>query len=72
MVEVLMGKIKEIKECGSSVLLVEQNAKSALHIANRGYIMVMGKTVYEGKANEILDHKEIGRLYLGKKVVTEA
>ena len=72
MVEVVMGKIKEIKDGGSSVLLVEQNAKSALRIADRGYIMVMGKTVYEGKANEILDHKEIGRLYLGKKVVTEA
>ncbi len=69
MVEVLMGKIKEIKDSGSSVLLIEQNAKSALRIADRGYIMVMGKTMYEGKADEILDHKEIGRLYLGKKQV---
>ncbi|HEY9246192.1 MAG TPA: ABC transporter ATP-binding protein [Candidatus Methanoperedens sp.] len=70
MVEVLMGKIKEIKERGSSVLLVEQNAISALSIADRGYIMVMGKKMYEGRASEMLDHKEIGRLYLGKKEVT--
>ncbi len=67
MVEVMMEKIKEIKDGGSSVLLVEQNAKSALRIADRGYIMVMGKNMFEGKADEILDHKEIGRLYLGKK-----
>lgn len=67
MVEVLMEKIKELREDDSSVLLIEQNAKSALRIADRGYIMVMGKKVFEGKADEILDHKEIGKLYLGKK-----
>ncbi len=66
MVEVLMEKIKELREDDSSVLLIEQNAKSALRIADMGYIMVMGKKVFEGKPNEILDHKEIGRLYLGK------
>ena len=67
MVEILMEKIKELKEGDASVLLIEQNAKSALRIADRGYIMVMGKKVFEGKPHEILDHKEIGRLYLGKK-----
>lgn len=67
MIEVLMEKIKEIKGRDSSVLLIEQNAKSALRIADRGYIMVMGRKVFEGKPDEILDHKEIGRLYLGKK-----
>lgn len=66
-VEVLMEKIKELREGDSSVLLIEQNAKSALRIADRGYIMVMGKKVFEGKPDEILDHKEIGRLYMGKK-----
>ncbi len=67
MVGILMEKIKELKEGDASVLLIEQNAKSALRIADRGYIMVMGKKVFEGKPHEILDHKEIGRLYLGKK-----
>ncbi|MEF9427385.1 MAG: ABC transporter ATP-binding protein [Candidatus Mariimomonas ferrooxydans] len=66
MVGILMEKIKEIKDGGSSVLLIEQNAKSALGIADRGYVMVMGKKEFEGRADEILDHKEIGRLYLGK------
>jgi branched-chain amino acid transport system ATP-binding protein len=64
---VVMEKIKELREGDSSVLIIEQNAKSALRIADRGYIMVMGKKVFEGKTHEILDHKEIGRLYLGKK-----
>ncbi len=44
-VEVVMEKIKELREDDSSVLLIEQNAKSALRIADRGYIMVMGKKV---------------------------
>lgn len=68
MVEVMMEKIKEIgKREIASVLLVEQNAKSALRIADRGYIIVMGKIAFEGRPQDILDHKEIGRLYLGKK-----
>ena len=67
MVEVLMNKIQEIKDGFSSVLLIEQNVKSALRIADRGYILLMGKKVYEGDASEVLVHKEIGRLYLGKK-----
>lgn len=71
MVEVLMEKIKDIGKGRTSVILVEQNTKSALSIADRGYIMVMGKKVFEGKADEILDHKEIGRLYLGKKEIKD-
>lgn len=71
MVGMLMEKIKEIGKTRSSVILVEQNVKSALSIADRGYIMVMGRKVFEGKADEILDHKEIGRLYLGKKDACE-
>jgi len=68
MVEIMMEKIKEIgRRDRSCVLLVEQNAKSALRIADRCYIMVMGKKVFEGRADEITDHKEIGRLYLGRK-----
>ena len=62
MVEVLMNNVREIKDGFSSVLLIEQNVKSVLRIADRGYILVMGKKVYEGDASEVLDHKEIGRL----------
>ncbi len=57
MVEIMMEKIKEIAETESSVLLVEQNIKSALRIAHRGYILSMGKKVFEGTAEEILEHK---------------
>lgn len=70
MVEIMMEKIKEIvRRDLCSALLVEQNARSALGIADRGYIMVMGKNVFEGEPHEILDHKEIGRLFLGRKDV---
>ncbi len=67
MVGAMMEKIKEIRDSNSSVLLVEQNAKSALGIADRGYVMVMGKKIFEGEAAKILDHKKIGMLYLGIK-----
>ncbi|MFQ6055048.1 MAG: ABC transporter ATP-binding protein [Methanosarcinales archaeon] len=67
LVDRLMEKIMAIRERGSSILLIEQNAKKALQISDRGYVMAMGKKVFEGTANDILDHKEIGKLYLGKK-----
>lgn len=67
LVEKVLERVVEIRDLGTSILLVEQNARRALQVSNRGYVMVMGKKAYEGAAQEILDHKEIGRLYLGRK-----
>ena len=67
LVEKVLERVVEIRDLGTSILLVEQNARRALQVSNRGYVMVMGKKAYEGTAQEILDHKEIGRLYLGRK-----
>jgi branched-chain amino acid transport system ATP-binding protein len=53
------------KEVGLTVLLAEQNAKRALEIGDVAYLLVGGKNAFEGTARELLEHKELGRLYLG-------
>lgn len=53
-------------ERGTTVLLVEQNAKAALKMADRGYVIETGKVILEGIASELLENKEVQRAYLGK------
>jgi branched-chain amino acid transport system ATP-binding protein len=53
------------KEIGLTILLAEQNAKRALEIGNDAYLLVGGKNAFAGTARELLEHKELGRLYLG-------
>jgi branched-chain amino acid transport system ATP-binding protein len=53
------------KEIGLTILLAEQNAKRALEIGDTAYLLVGGKNAFEGTARELLEHKELGRLYLG-------
>ncbi|BBA70230.1 ABC transporter ATP-binding protein [Geobacter sulfurreducens] len=50
----------------TTVLLVEQNAKAALKMADRGYVIETGKVILEGIASELLENKEVQRAYLGK------
>ncbi len=54
------------RENGTTILLVEQNAKAALAIADRGYVLETGKVILEEKASELLENKEVQRAYLGK------
>lgn len=58
--------IQEVSKSGTTVLLVEQNAKKALSIADRAYVLETGKIVLEGRAEEILDDESIKRAYLGE------
>ncbi len=58
--------IKEVSKGGTTVLLVEQNAKKALSIADRGYVLETGKIVLEGKADELLHNDSIKKAYLGE------
>ena len=58
--------ISELKEEGRTILLIEQNARMALKIADRGYVMETGKVVLEGEGPELLEHREIKRAYLGR------
>jgi len=54
------------KEKKTTVLLVEQNARAALKMAHRGYVLDNGHMILEGTAAELLDNKEVQRAYLGK------
>jgi branched-chain amino acid transport system ATP-binding protein len=53
-------------EMGTTILLVEQNAKAALKLADRGYVLETGKVILEGPADELMENAEVKRAYLGK------
>jgi branched-chain amino acid transport system ATP-binding protein len=57
--------VKRISEEGTTVLLVEQNARSALKIASRGYVLETGRIVLQGTAEELLANRDVQRAYLG-------
>ena len=63
--------IGRLRDDGATVLLVEQNARSALRIANRGYVLETGRIVLEGAAEDLLANREIQRAYLGKDLDAE-
>ena len=58
--------IQKMHDDGVTVLLVEQNAKKALSIADRAYVLETGKIVMEGDAKELLDNEDIKKAYLGE------
>ncbi len=63
----IMNIIRQInKEQGTSILLVEQNAKAALKLATRGYVLETGKIVMEGSADELSKDESIVKAYLGE------
>ena len=64
-VEVL-SKIKQIRDdFGITVIMVEQNVKRALKMSDYVYLLANGKDVFKGNSEELLSHKELGKLYLG-------
>ena len=56
-----------LKEQGKTLLLVEQNARAALKVADRGYVMETGRLVLEGTSSELLENRDVQRAYLGKE-----
>jgi branched-chain amino acid transport system ATP-binding protein len=58
--------IAQFRDMGTTVLLVEQNARAALGIADRGYVLETGKIILEDTASELMRNKEVQRAYLGK------
>ncbi|MGA2526254.1 MAG: ABC transporter ATP-binding protein [Smithellaceae bacterium] len=54
------------RETKTTILLVEQNARAALKLANRGYVLETGRLILEGTAADLLQNKEVQRAYLGK------
>jgi branched-chain amino acid transport system ATP-binding protein len=65
MVAKIFGTIQDISAQGVSILLVEQNAKLALEVARRGYVLEGGKITLTGKASELLGSEAVQRAYLG-------
>jgi branched-chain amino acid transport system ATP-binding protein len=59
--------IAGLKRQGMTILLVEQNARAALAVADRGYVVETGQIVLEGTSRELCDNREVQRAYLGKE-----
>ena len=58
--------IQQVHQSGVAMLIVEQNANMALSIADRGYVLSTGRLVLEGRANELLEHEDLRKAYLGR------
>jgi ABC-type branched-subunit amino acid transport system ATPase component len=65
MVGDIFAKIHDINQKGVAILIVEQNAREALKLCHRGYILVMGRNAMEDTSQNLLHSEEVGRLYLG-------
>ena len=61
----IFAVISRLKETGVTILLVEQNARKALEIADRAYVMETGRVILEGDARELAANPEIEKAYLG-------
>lgn len=65
LVRIVFEIIAEIRKQGTSILLVEQNAKMALKIADYGYVMKRGKIALEGDSIQLMQNDEVKKVYLG-------
>jgi branched-chain amino acid transport system ATP-binding protein len=65
LVEMVFAKIRDIRTAGVTILLVEQNARAALGVADRAYVLVEGRNRFAGAAAELAGDPSLGQLYLG-------
>jgi branched-chain amino acid transport system ATP-binding protein len=61
----LFEHIVQVKKTGVAIIMVEQNAKQALSISDRGYVLVTGQNKFEGSGKELLNDPEVRRSFLG-------
>jgi ABC-type branched-subunit amino acid transport system ATPase component len=64
-VELVFAQLAEINERGIAIVMVEQNARRALALADRGYVLDMGRNAYEGTGHALLNDPKVAELYLG-------
>ena len=64
-VTLIFDKLSEMKHAGYTMLVVEQNAAKALSVADRGYVLELGRNRFTGSGQELLSNPEVKRLYLG-------
>lgn len=65
LVDMIFEKIADVNRAGVAILMVEQNAKRSLQLADRGYVLATGKNQVEGPGPRLLNDPEVARLYLG-------
>lgn len=65
MVEVAFETLLAINRAGTTILMVEQNAKKALSVSHRGFVLELGRNRFEGTGRELLDNADVRRHYLG-------
>ena len=65
LVKTIFETIKQINATGVTVVLVEQNAKAALKLAHRGYVLEVGRIILEGEAKALLGNPDVRNAYLG-------
>ena len=61
----LFDHILKVRKTNVAILMVEQNAKQALSIADRGYVLVTGENKFSGTGKELLNNPEVGKSFLG-------
>ncbi|MDI3270378.1 MAG: ABC transporter ATP-binding protein [Bacillota bacterium] len=66
MVEAVFAQIAAINKSGRTILMVEQNARRALKMSHRGYVLDMGKNALDGTGEELLENPRVVELYLGR------
>ncbi len=64
-VEAIFQKVEDINRAGVTLVMVEQNARRALGMSNRGYVLDLGKERFEGPGKELLEDPKVAELYLG-------
>jgi len=67
----IFGIVTRLRDEGNTVLLVEQNARAALAVADRGYVLETGRIILEGMAEDLLANREVQRAYLGRDLDAE-
>jgi len=68
LVQEILTVIKRLKDEGTTILLVEQNARAALKISDRAYVMENGRIRIQGKAADLLENEEVKKAYLGQEL----
>jgi branched-chain amino acid transport system ATP-binding protein len=66
-VEMVFAQLSQIRRAGLTIVLVEQNAKAALAIGDRAYVLVEGREAHEGVARSLWDDPVVAELYLGHR-----
>lgn len=64
-IQLILDKVKDINNIGVTILMVEQNAKKALALSDRGYVLAAGEKKYEDSGRALLENEEVAQLFLG-------